>query len=331
MNIISPMATGNGAYVVHRLIEKGIPGYRVAPYNPWRTLFPPLVSAAGRSHRADLIHTTPDYAIWSMRRDIPSVITLHNYVLDPFMSAYSSTLQRLHYRTDLRWFTRRAIERASVVTAVSQFTADLAASDLGADRDVQVIYNGIDEKTFSPSASVLSKGKVSVLISGNVSERKGRQWIIPIADRLNEGIEIVYTKGLRTKAALPAHPRLRCVGNVPYEQMPELYRQADLLLLATVREGLPMAVLEAMSCGLPVVATRCSSLPELIDDDSNGYLCELGDVDDFAETINRLADSPAARKVAGQSNRARIEQDFTLDRMVTKYRTLFEQVLQGQG
>lgn len=327
MNIISPMATGNGAYVVHKLLEKGIPGYRVAPYNPWLTLFPPLVRVVGRTQKADLIHTTPDYAIWSMRPGVPSVITLHNYVLDPFMSAYSNALQRLHYRTDLRWFTNRAIEKATVLTAVSRFTADLALSDLKINRDIRIIYNGIDEKSFTPAENRRPGRKITVLVSGNVTERKGRQWIIPIADRLNEGIEIVYTKGLRTKSSLPPHPRLRCVGNIPYERMPELYRQADMLLLATVREGLPMAALEAMSCGIPVVATRCSSLPELIEDGVNGFLCTLGDVEDFSAKINLLADSPSIRKTAGQLNRARVEERFTLDQMVSNYRMLFENAL----
>lgn len=327
MNIISPMATGNGAYIVHRLLEKGIPGYRVAPYNPWLTLFPPLVSAVGRKHKADLIHTTPDYGIWSMRHLVPSVITLHNYVLDPLMSAYASTLKRIHYRTDLRWFTRHALERATVLTAVSEFTANLVTKDLGINRDIEVIYNGIDEATFTPANARGPQKKLSVLISGNISERKGRQWIIPIADRLNDGIEILYTRGLRTRSALPSHCRIRSVGNVPHERMPDLYRQADLLLLPTVREGLPMAVLEAMGCGLPIVATRCSSLPELVEDGVNGFLCELGDVDAFADRINLLADSTSLRRSAGQSSRARIEKDFTLKKMVANYRGLFDRVL----
>lgn len=328
MNVVSPMAAGNGAHVVHQLLEKGISGYRVASYNPWLTLFPPVLRAIGRRQPADLIHTTPDYAIWSMRPGVPSVVTLHNYVLDPFMSKYSNALQRLHYQTDLRWFTRRAMERATVLTAVSRFTADLALSDLKMDRDIQIIYNGIDEKNFTPAPSRSPRKRVTVLVSGNVTERKGSQWIIPIADRLNKGIEIVYTKGLRTKSSLPPHPRVRCIGNIPHEQMPELYRQADMLLLPSVREGLPMAVLEAMSCGIPVVATRCSSLPELIEDGVNGYLCEIGDVDEFADKINLFADSPSLRQTAGQANRALIEERFTLDQMISNYRSLFERVMQ---
>lgn len=328
MNIISPMPTGNGAFVVHKLLEKGISGYKVAPYNPWLTLFPPLISAIGRRQKASLIHTTPDYAIWSQGHGIPAVITLHNYVLDPFMSAYSSTLQRLHYRTDLRWFTRRALEQATRITAVSNFTADLALSDLRMTRDIQVIYNGVDEKSFTPIRERRPQKKISVLFSGNLTERKGKQWIIPIADRLSEGIEIVYTQGLRTKSRLPSHPRLRCMGNVPHRQMPELYRQADMLLLTSVREGLPMAVLEAMSCGIPVVATDCSSLPELIRNGKNGFLCSLGNVEDFANSINTLADSPSLRKRAGEMNRSRVEEQFTLDLMVSNYRTLFETALE---
>lgn len=327
MNIISPMPTGNGAYVVHKLLEKGIHGYRVAPYNPWLTLFPPLIKAVGNRRKASLIHTTPDYAIWSRRQGVPLVITLHNYVLDPFMSDYSNTLQRLHYRTDLRWFTGGAMTQATRITAVSRFTADLALNDLEMSRDIQVIYNGVDEKSFTPATTQRPPKKISVLFSGNLTERKGKQWIIPIADRLNKGIEIIYTQGLRTKSRLPAHPRLRCVGNIPHEKMPELYRQADILLLTSVREGLPMAVLEAMSCGIPIVATNCSSLPELVEHGLNGFLCSLGDVDDFANRINLLADSPGLRRKVGQLNRSRIEERFTLDLMVSNYRKLFETIL----
>lgn len=323
------MPTGNGAFVVHKLLEKGISGYRVAPYNPWLTLFPPLIRFLGRRQSASLIHTTPDYAIWSKRRGVPLVITLHNYVLDPFMSGYSNSIQRLHYRTDLRWFTRRAIDQATLITAVSHFTADLALNDLKVNREIQVIYNGVDEKTFTPAPNDRPRKKLSVLFSGNLTERKGKQWIIPIANRLNKGIEIIYTQGLRTKSRLPPHPRLRCVGNIPHENMPELYRQADILLLTSVREGLPMAVLEAMSCGIPIVATRCSSLPELVENGHNGFLCSLGDVDDFSEKINTLADSPLLRKKAGQLNRSRVEEHFKLEQMVSNYRNMFEIALEN--
>jgi glycosyltransferase involved in cell wall biosynthesis len=86
-------------------------------------------------------------------------------------------------------------------------------------------------------------------------------------------------------------------------------------------------VAEAMACGLPVIASDCSAIPELIDNGKGGFLCSVGDVKAFAEKINLLADSPKLRKQMGEYNRARVEKLFTLDRMVKKYRELFDEVL----
>ena len=98
--------------------------------------------------------------------------------------------------------------------------------------------------------------------------------------------------------------------------------------MPTVREGLSLAVLEAMSCGLPVVASNCSSLPEQIDEGLGGFLCPVGDVNMFAERLNYLADSPKVRKNMGQYNREKVERLFTLNGMVAKYKKLFEQFRQ---
>jgi len=83
-----------------------------------------------------------------------------------------------------------------------------------------------------------------------------------------------------------------------------------------------------MACGLPVVATNCSALPELIDDGKGGFLCGLGDVNEFAEKINLLAEAEGLRKEMGGYNRVKIESSFTLSQMVLKYKQLFDEVAQ---
>jgi glycosyltransferase involved in cell wall biosynthesis len=108
--------------------------------------------------------------------------------------------------------------------------------------------------------------------------------------------------------------------------MPELYNSVDMLLFPTVREGLSLAALEAMACGLPIITTDCASMPELVDDASGGYLCPAGDTSAFAARINELANTPILRKEMGAYNRARIEKDFTRTRMIREYLELFEQV-----
>jgi glycosyltransferase involved in cell wall biosynthesis len=235
-------------------------------------------------------------------------------------------LQRIHHQTDLRFFTRKALSAATVVTAVSHFTAKLVKKELGYGGNIQVIYNGVDTNRFftkQKKETVLIK----VLFSGNLTRRKGVGLLPLIADKLNANIEILYTTGLRTKKKLPPHPNLKNIGAVPYSYMPKVYQDADILLFPTAREGFGLAAAEAMACGLPVVATNCSSLPELIVDGKGGYLCELGNVDEFAARINELSASPSLRRKMGEYNRTKVEKVFTLDRMIKEYQDLFQEVL----
>lgn len=325
------MATGSGAYVVHSLLERHIPRYRVAGYNPYWTLLPFLLPLTASIKGADLIHTTPDYARFFYRKSIPLILTFHNYVLDRWMKPYCSWTQRVHYSSGLRLLIRMGLQKAHVVTAVSHFTAHIVQQDLNLSRPIRVIYNGVDVNQFTPLSSSRSlpptSNKIRVFFSGNLSRRKGVQWLPLIARRLGKNIRIYYTQGLRSRSRSIPSPPLCPVGPIPFEDMPDCYRQMDLLLMPTVREGFGLAVAEAMACGLPVVASNCSAIPELIDDGKGGFLCPVGDTAAFAEKINLLADSPKLRRKMGEYNRAKVEKMFTLDRMVKEYQELFQEVL----
>jgi glycosyltransferase involved in cell wall biosynthesis len=321
------MATGNGAYILHKKLEKEIPGYSVRGYNPYLTLMPLCLKAAVNTGGAEVIHTTPDYAWFFMKRHIPTVITFHNYVLDPWMTPYSSLAQRIHYKTDLRLFIRFAVAKACTITAVSHFVADLVQKDLGLSSDIQVIYNGIDSTLFYPR-SRKNEGKIRVFFSGNLSLRKGAQWLAAIADRLNRNVTIYYTSGLRAQGLLPERSNMVPIGSVPYTGMPACYNTMDILLMPTVREGFGLAVAEAMACGLPVVVSDCSAIPELITNNKGGFLCPVGDVNAFAEKINNLADSPNLRRQMGDYNRARVETHFSMGKMISEYEKLFQKIVQ---
>lgn len=321
------MATGNGAYVIHNTLADRIPNYHICGYNPYWTLCPPALPFLCHSRQqTDIIHTTPDYACFFTKKNTPLIITFHGFAVDKFMDKYSSLAQQIHGKTDLRFFTRRSIAKASAISSVSQFTADLVKRELGFSGDIKVISNGINTNRFVPSKKVAAN-TIKVLFSGNLTRRKGADLLPLIAEQLDNNIEIIYTSGLRTKDRLPPLPNLRNIGNVKFRDMPEVYQQADILLFPTVREGFGLAAAEAMSCGLPVVATNCSALPELVVQRESGYLCSLGNVNEFAGRINELAASPELRREMGGFNRARIEDHFTVDRMIHKYKQLFETVL----
>lgn len=326
--IFSPMAWGNGAYILHKMIEKHIPNYTVKGYNPYLTIIPFSLPWAATVKGADLIHTTPDYAVFFHKPSQPMVLTFHNYVLDRWMQNHSSWIQSLYYTTTLKLLSRMAVKKAHALTAVSHYTARLVQEDLTTSEHIRVIYNGIDVDQFKPAASSpYSRKEVRVFFSGNLIRRKGAHWLPSIARGLGKNIRIYYTQGLRTQNNLASNSKLQPIGSVPFKDMPNRYRQMDLLVMPSVREGFGLAVAEAMSCGLPVVATNGSAIPELIDEGKGGFLCPVGDVDAFAEKINLLADSPNLRHEMGEYNRAKVEKMFTLGRMVKEYQELFEEVL----
>lgn len=323
--IVSPVSVGNGAFVVHSCLAKHLPDYHVIPYSPWRSLFPPSYYPLGRKFSAKVIHAIADSAVFHVRKDVPLVLTLHGYAIDKALYPYSSVVQKIHGRTDLRWLHQLAVRQADVITTVSHFTANLARRDLGIEKPIQVIYNGVDEQRFIPSRHVAGK-EIKVLFSGNLTRRKGAHWLLPMIQRLDERIVIYYTSGLREKSELVAHPRLRPLGRISHEEMPAVYQAMDILLLPTVREGHSVAVLEAMASGLPVVASDVASLPEQIVDGQGGFLCPLGNVDAFVMAIEQLAQSVALRRVMGDFNRSTVEDRFRLSMMVQHYAMLFEEL-----
>ena len=82
-----------------------------------------------------------------------------------------------------------------------------------------------------------------------------------------------------------------------------------------------------MACGKPVVCTRHSSLPELIEDGQGGYLCALDSLEEFAEAVRRLAADPERRRQMGAHNRAKAEREFSLGRCAREYTKLYGELL----
>ena len=329
IKILSPVASGNGACVIHAMLEENIRNYHLIPYNPYLTLFPPSLYFSGRSKRADVIHTTPDYAIFHARKSVPLILTFHGYVLDQYMWKYSNLLQSIHYKTNLLYQTKKALPKAKIITAVSRFIANIVTKELDQDIKIRTIYNGIDENRFIPRrVGIINNSKnIKVLIAGHVSVKKGSRWVNDIIENLDQRISISYTTGLASSRKQLMHPRLTCLGSIPYSEMPSLYQKFDILLFPTVREGFGLVAAEAMSCGLPVVATDCASLPELVIHGKGGYLCKLGDVTDFSDKLNLLAENLSLRREMGAFNRAMVEQKFTLSRMIRDYEEVFEEAV----
>ena len=333
MKVLSPVPTGSGAGVLHAQLASQISGYQMRSYSRWWELFPMALPALARG-KVDLIHTTASYGLFFKRGKVPLVATVHGYNCDTFMQPYCSRLQYLHYRTDLRLFTRKTLEAADQVVAVSRFVMERASEDLGLKVPIRLIYNGVDLRRFTPSRTNggSQRGPCRVLFCGNLKRGKRPELLVPLANALGKRFEIHYTAGLSGTGALrenplPAAARLVNLGHIAHSEMPTVYRRMDVLFMPSVREGFGLCVAEAMACGLPVVAANASAMPELIDHCNGGYLCPIDDVDTYASSLRLIADSRQRAITMGDYNRSVVESRFSLDRMVYEYQQLFEQTL----
>ncbi len=113
--------------------------------------------------------------------------------------------------------------------------------------------------------------------------------------------------------------------------VPRLLAASDAFVMTSLWEGLGLVFLEAMACGLPVVATRVSAVPEVVVDESTGLLVPPRDAPALAAALTRIADEPALRERLGTNGRARVREGFDLARMIDATLDVYREVLSGAG
>jgi glycosyltransferase involved in cell wall biosynthesis len=109
--------------------------------------------------------------------------------------------------------------------------------------------------------------------------------------------------------------------------MDQIYRSFDVYVLPSLEEGTPMALLEAMAAGLPVVATKVGGVPDVVNDPSVGTLVEPGDPNAIATGVRDLLSEQSRRKRIGLNARARVEEHFSAAAMARRYAELYQEAL----
>ena len=119
----------------------------------------------------------------------------------------------------------------------------------------------------------------------------------------------------------PCQSQITLLG--PSDEIPALLAAGNILLLTSHFEGMPNVVLEAMSSGLPVVATQVGGLIDLIEEGTTGYLCPAGDRDKLASACIKLLQDPARAREMGRRARVRCEERFSVEKMIQAYLDLY--------
>ncbi len=177
-----------------------------------------------------------------------------------------------------------------------------------------------------------------LLLVGRFGERKGCFELVDALARAREGgVDVMLTVvGREEREGEEARlrrfidqrsvtARVEFAGAVPREGLDRWYGAADVLCLPSRREGLPMAVLEGMAYGLPVLATTVGGIPDLVEHEQSGFLVEPGDVRSLAERIGALAD-PDLRRRMGRAARERVAEFASTESIIERWRALYAAV-----
>jgi len=213
---------------------------------------------------------------------------------------------------------------------------------------ISQIYNGVDVERFSPLED--GRGALAgcpftgpgLFIAGTV----GRMQTVKVQPLLSRA----FVRALHLQPHLLDRLRLVMVGDGPLRaeaqavlaeagvshlawlpgeraDVPDVMRALDCFVLPSLAEGISNTILEAMACGLPVLATAVGGNPELVQSGVTGDLVTAGDVDALADGLIRMAADPGRAAALGLAGRARVERCFSLPAMVGAYQGLYERLL----
>ncbi|MBD3407831.1 MAG: N-acetyl-alpha-D-glucosaminyl L-malate synthase BshA [Candidatus Lokiarchaeota archaeon] len=299
--------------------------------------------------KLDLIHAhyaIPHAMSAYMAREIsgiPYVVTLHGsdvhtLGLDP---AYKPVVQY-------------TVQKANAVTAVSEFLKEKAVNELGIERKIHVIPNFIDVEEFQPANDcrlVVESGCVSLRQVEDPEAIHPEEKVLLHASNFRSVKRVVdIIEIMRIVVDHQPETRLIIAGDGPTRieverkiealdlcnhvhllgvksNIQEIMCSADLFILNSTLEGMPLVLLESMACQLPIVTTPAGGIPELVRPGLDGVVTKGFEQEEFAEAIIDLLVDDKKRKRFAVAGRKRVEESFSAKAIVPKYEKVFEEVV----
>ncbi|RCS78058.1 glycogen synthase [Brachybacterium alimentarium] len=315
---------------------------------------------------ADLVHSHTWYANFaghmaSLLHGIPHVLSAHS--LEPLRPWKAEQLGG-GYRVS-SFAERTAYEGAAGVIGVSAgMRQDILRAYPSVDpAKVHVVHNGIDIEEWSPNpetSALTSRGidpeAPTIVFVGRITRQKGLPYFLRAVRDLPSEYQVVLCAGAPDTPEIAAEvdalvgELARDRGNVhlitemlPRHELTQILTHATTFVCPSVYEPLGIVNLEAMACGIPVVASATGGIPEVVDDGTTGYLVELDQLDDgtgtpvdpdryvtdLTDALVRMVSDPQRARQMGEASRRRAAEHFSwtsiAERTLEVYRTVLAQ------
>jgi glycosyltransferase involved in cell wall biosynthesis len=227
-----------------------------------------------------------------------------------------------------------------VVAVSGEVKQRLLGSGVHEDR-IHLIRNGIDLRPFAASHSSLrdrpeADGPLKIGLVGRLAPEKGVDIFLRAAAGVlvempltqfvvvGDGPDRAKLQSLIDELGIGKNASLSGRN----EDMPSFYASLDLLVSSSRQEGLPIALLEGMASGLPLIATAVGAVPTVVQDGRTGLLVPPENPQELTAAIIKLLREPATRSSYGAAARALIKQEYSAERMTAEYLQLYQQAMQ---
>jgi glycosyltransferase involved in cell wall biosynthesis len=204
-------------------------------------------------------------------------------------------------------------------------------------RKLRVVHNGVDTDIFRRKDSVLKQPNSLIVIDGE-NQAKGVRYLLQAMQLLKDEIEVkltVVSEGPPNGLYVPSlvneyglQDRVTFTGRVDAEELARHYTAAEVAVVPSLYEGFGFPAAEAMSCGLPVIATKAGALPEVVGDDGeSGILVPPAEPDALAASIKHLLTNKLLREKMGQAGRKRVERNFSWKQAAKSIVEVYQELL----
>jgi len=250
-----------------------------------------------------------------------TVLHIHGGFFDVFLDGLPGPLQAMARQL------ARSADRVIVLS--DEWFLKLAPRLTGAS--LSVVLNGVPP---IPASLVHDQSdQIRILFLGDLCTQKGVLDLVRSMDGLPDHVHLFlagaeaeagFLQILRSESVtLGLENRVHLLGLVSGDSKIECLRRADLFVLPSYAEGVPISLLEAMSAGLPVVATHVGGIPSVVEDGKQGRLVIPGNVDELRRVIGELAADPTNRRLMGQAAYQRWREQFNIERTVDQLLALY--------
>jgi len=311
------------------LLVRLVAGTVTHPGTLLRTLliFPKSVFIAGQLRREGIQHVHAHYATYpstmaliiAALADIPFSFTVHAHDIQLDRSLLRWKLRQTRFVRSISEFNRRFLERLYPQEA--------------RDR-IDVIHVGIEPLQYAHGDAPIARAISRVLCVAAHKPYKGLPYLIEACRLLKqEGVsfrcEVVGDGPMREELKQMILDKgvgdvIQLVGPKAQHEVTQLMAAATLFVLPSIiapdgqMEGIPVALMEAMSSGRPVVSTSISGIPELVEDGQNGFIVPPADAPELARAMRALLESPELARAFGQRGREKVRAEFSIDQCVAK-------------